>query len=205
MRWPALPAVIAVSLALGGCDNLPFFGKGGAETAVSDTAAAATPAQPRAGQPGQPAQTAQRQPTPPPQPPARDTARRPTRTTPAQPAARTPPTPRRAAARPVRADMPWTPRFTGTIDPGMTVDQVIATWGPPVARSGAGAWTYLYFRNGCEVTCGTFDVVFLQDGQVVDAIVRGQGHTYSGVSSSPPGRPALFTAPGGGIEDVGDG
>ncbi len=93
-------------------------------------------------------------------------------------------------------DEPWTPQFSGTVDPGMTADQVIATWGPPVAQRAAGNWLYLYFRNGCEYTCGTFDVVFLQDGQVVDAIVRAGNHIYSGVSSSPRGRPALFTAPG---------
>jgi hypothetical protein len=78
----------------------------------------------------------------------------------------------------------------------MTAEQVIAQWGPPVAQRAAGAWTYLYFRNGCEVTCGTFDLVFLQDGQVVDAIVRAPGHVYSGISSSPPGREAQFTPPG---------
>lgn len=108
-------------------------------------------------------------------------------------------------ARPVLADEPWTPMFTGTIDPGMTADQVMSTWGPPVAARTAGPWMYLYFRNGCEVTCGTFDVVFLQDGQVVDAIVRGQGHAYSGVSSSPPGRPALFTLPGTTMDQEGAG
>ncbi len=72
----------------------------------------------------------------------------------------------------------------------MTREQVIAVWGEPVVKRSAGAWTYLFFRNGCEVSCGTFDVVFLQDGQVVDAIVRGEGHIYAGVSSSPPGRVA---------------
>lgn len=100
------------------------------------------------------------------------------------------------AAHVARTDMPWTPRDTGTVDPGMSRDQVIATWGPPVAERANGPWTYLYFRNGCEVSCGTFDVVFLDSGQVVDAIVRGQGHHYSGVSSSPPDRKASPTLPG---------
>jgi hypothetical protein len=45
--------------------------------------------------------------------------------------------------------------------------------------------TYLYFRNGCEYSCGTEDVVFLQNGQVVDAVLRWPGHRYSGQSSSP--------------------
>src|SRR3989442_3244245 len=45
--------------------------------------------------------------------------------------------------------------------------------------------TYLYYRNGCEFTCGTEDVVFLQNGKVVDAVLRWPGHRYSGQSSSP--------------------
>jgi hypothetical protein len=32
------------------------------------------------------------------------------------------------------------------------------------------------------------DVVTLENGKVVDAIVRWDGHKYSGESSSPPGR-----------------
>lgn len=107
----------------------------------------------------------------------------------------------RPAIRPVqtgpRMDEPWTPTDTGTVAPGMSREAVVAVWGVPVAERTSGAWTYLYYRNGCEVTCGTFDVVFLQDGQVVDAIVRGPGHTYAGVSSSPPDREAQPTPPGG--------
>jgi hypothetical protein len=85
-------------------------------------------------------------------------------------------------------DEPWTPTDTGTVNPGMTRDQVIAVWGVPVAERTKENWSYLYFRNGCEATCGTFDVVFLENGQVVDAVVRGQGHAYAGNSSSPAGR-----------------
>ena len=70
--------------------------------------------------------------------------------------------------------------------------------GVPVAERTQGNHTYLYFRNGCEVTCGTFDVVFLDDDQVVDAIVRGQGHSYSGVSSSPTARTPQDARPGAG-------
>lgn len=105
--------------------------------------------------------------------------------------------PVQASAPPPRplVDEPWTPVDTGTVVPGMTREQVIATWGIPVAERVSGNRGYLYFRNGCEVTCGTFDVVFLEDGQVVDAIVRGPGHTYAGTSSSPPGRaPAASVA-----------
>jgi hypothetical protein len=98
-------------------------------------------------------------------------------------------------------DEPWTPTHTGTVNPGMTRDQVIETWGPPVTERVLGAWTYLYFRNGCEASCGTFDVVFLENGQVVNAIVRGQGHTYGGTSTSPPGTAPRATPPGGGMEE----
>jgi hypothetical protein len=93
-------------------------------------------------------------------------------------------------------DQPWTPIDTGTVSPGMTRDQVIAVWGVPVAERTLEGRTYLYFRNGCEVSCGTFDVVFLETDQVVDAIVRGQGHNYSGTSSSPPERHGAMTRPG---------
>jgi len=96
-------------------------------------------------------------------------------------------------------DQPWTPTHTGTIDPGMTREQVVAVWGEPLVERTSQSWLYLYYRNGCEVSCGTDDVVMLQDGQVVDAIVRGQGHTYSGISSSPPGRTAEPTPPSGEI------
>ena len=97
-------------------------------------------------------------------------------------------------------DEPWTPMHTGTVNPGMTRDQVMETWGPPVTERALGAWTYLYFRNGCEASCGTFDVVFLENGQVVNAIVRGQGHTYAGTSTSPAGTAVRATTPGGSEE-----
>jgi SmpA / OmlA family len=94
-------------------------------------------------------------------------------------------------------DEPWTPTDTGAVSPGMTRDQVVAVWGAPVTERTLGAWTYLYYRNGCEASCGTFDVVFLDDGQVVNAIVRGRGHTFTGTSTSPPGTTARPTPPGG--------
>lgn len=118
-----------------------------------------------------------------------------------QPATPTPPPAapvRRAPARPL-VDEPWNPTDTGTVTPGMTREEVIAVWGPPVAERVAGSWTYLYFRNGCEASCGTFDLVFLDQGVVVDAITRGPGHTYAGVSSSPMGRAAAPTPPSGGM------
>lgn len=97
------------------------------------------------------------------------------------------PPPRPVASRPL-VDEPWTPIDTGTVSPGMSREDVVAVWGIPVAERQTGSRGYLYFRNGCEVSCGTFDVVFLENGQVVDVIARGPGHHYAGTSSSPAGR-----------------
>jgi hypothetical protein len=121
-------------------------------------------------------------------------------TTMAPPPMETPPSQPARQAPPVQmptTDEPWTPTHTGTVTPGMTRDEVIGVWGPPVTERALGAWTYLYFRNGCEASCGTFDVVFLENGAVVNAIVRGAGHTYSGTSTSPPGQEPRATPPTG--------
>jgi hypothetical protein len=74
------------------------------------------------------------------------------------------------------------------IKPGMTEADVRAAWGEPLTLRKLGEMTYLYYRNDCLRRCGTYDVVFLEGGQVVDAIVRDRGHRYDGVSSSPPDR-----------------
>ena len=128
-----------------------------------------------------------------PEPPAAPVARapQPAPDTATPPPAQPPPPPR------VMADEPWTPVDTGTVAPGMTREQVIALWGVPVAERSQGEWHYLYFRNGCERSCGTFDLVLLQQGAVVDAVVRGPGHNYAGESSSPPGKVPQSTPPGG--------
>jgi len=107
----------------------------------------------------------------------------------------TPPPPRRTASAPVQ-DSPYTSQDTGTIDPGMTERDVYSRWGAPVEVRNLGEFTYIYYPNGCERTCGTADVVILQNGQVVDAIVRWPGHAYSGVSSSPPGKTPSATRGG---------
>ena len=112
-----------------------------------------------------------------------------------------PPAPPAAPAPPQVAvrDEPYASEDTGTIAPGMSQNEVIAMWGVPVSARTIGDMTYLYFRNGCEASCGTMDVVFLQNGAVVDAIVRWPGHNYAGESSSPPppgGRKPWPTRPG---------
>src|SRR5262245_23008841 len=76
------------------------------------------------------------------------------------------------AVRPVLHDEPYNSPDTGTVAPGMSQSDVEGIWGPPSAVRHAGAFTYLHYPNGCERSCGTDDVVILQDNQVVDAIVR---------------------------------
>ena len=105
-----------------------------------------------------------------------------------------PPPPVRTAA--AVQDVPYVSDDTGTVAPGMSEAEVVAMWGAPVARSRTGAMTYLYFPNGCERSCGTMDVVFLENDRVVDAVLRWPGHGYSGQSSSPPGTTPAATPPG---------
>ena len=169
MKWPTLVTATALTVGISGCG---FFGGDEEETTpptAQETAAADTSASLEEA----PALE---------QVPATQQAREP-----------------RVQTTQTATDRPWTPTHTGTVDPGMTRDQVIAVWGEPMVERASEDWVYLYFRNGCEISCGTDDIVLLQDGQVVDAIVRGQGHTYSGVSSSPPGRTAERTMPMGGV------
>jgi hypothetical protein len=99
-----------------------------------------------------------------------------------------PPPPRPSGGGPVTRDVPFISQDTGTIAPGMAERDVYSVWGAPAAVRRAGEYTYLFFNNGCEYTCGTMDVVTLQNGNVVDAIVRWDGHRYAGESSSPQGK-----------------
>jgi len=174
MRWQPITAVLILAPVVGGCDKLATVPLVGRFFTSADSTAPAMPAVDTAAAP--------------------DTA--PSVAPPPAPA----PEPVAAPPRPM-TDEPWNPVDTGTVSPGMSREQVIAVWGVPVAERQQGDWHFLYFRNGCEVTCGTFDVVFLQQGQVVDAVVRGPGHTYQGASSSPTGRqpeptpPTTATAP----------
>lgn len=75
------------------------------------------------------------------------------------------------------------------VDPGMSKAQVVARLGQPRAERASGRFTYLFFTNGCERTCGMSDLVVLQDGAVVDAVFRKPGRRYSGTSSSPAALP----------------
>ncbi len=84
---------------------------------------------------------------------------------------------------------------TTAVRPGMTAAQVRAAWGEPSGTRVHGDYTYLYFANGCQPRCGIQDVVMLERGQVVDAIVRDPHHRYAGVSSSPATRKPEPTPP----------
>lgn len=78
-----------------------------------------------------------------------------------------------------------TPLAAQTVDPGMSRDEVVRLLGKPTGERSTGTRTYLFFRNGCERSCGMHDLVVLEDGKVTDAIFRARGRSYSGASSSP--------------------
>ena len=126
-------------------------------------------------------------PPPPPVRPATDTAAARVSAVERQQAASRPRPPSAPQGRALTRDVPYVSDDTGTINPGMSEREIYELWAAPAAVRRVGHYTYLFFRNGCEYTCGTMDVVTLQDGHVVDAIVRWDGHRYSGESSSPPG------------------
>lgn len=76
---------------------------------------------------------------------------------------------------------------TGSIDPGMSKAEVIERLGKPVGERQSGQYSYLFYRNGCEIKCGMQDLVILQDDMVIDAIFRSPNRTFTGASSSPMG------------------
>lgn len=89
------------------------------------------------------------------------------------------------------------------IDPGMTRAEVVERLGKPLNERKSGDHTYLFYRNGCEKSCGMNDLVVLEDGKVSDAIFRAAGRHYSGNSSSPTGvKPAKSRATEGGDAGV---
>jgi len=73
----------------------------------------------------------------------------------------------------------------GTIDPGMSHDDVVKRLGKPLNERSSGTHTYMFYKNGCEKTCGINDLVVLEDGKVVDAVFRNGVRSYSGTSTSP--------------------
>ena len=87
-----------------------------------------------------------------------------------------------AAAAPLAAQ-----DAAATVDPGMTRAEVVNRLGKPLNERKSGDHTYLYYRNGCEKTCGMNDLVILDGDKVTDAIFRSPSRHYSGNSSSPVG------------------
>jgi hypothetical protein len=73
----------------------------------------------------------------------------------------------------------------GTIDPGMTKQQVLAQLGRPAAVRSYQGTTYLLYANQCGRTCGMQDLVILERDAVVDAVFRSPSRHYTGTSSSP--------------------
>jgi hypothetical protein len=173
MNWRCLTVVAIAGLVSLGCDKIPFLGKKADDAAQAEVVPDTTPT------PAAPVAATPQAPEP----------------QPVEPEPQQAPVRRASATTSQVGEEPWFPTETGTIGPGMTADEVIGIWGAPVTERTAGNWTFLYFRNGCERACGTFDIVMLEGGQVVDAIVRGVGHTYAGLSSAPPSRVAEFTPP----------
>src|SRR5260370_40811776 len=128
-------------------------------------------------------------PAPPPVRPATDTAAaRVSAVERQQAASQSPRPPAAPQGHALTRDVPYVSDDTGTINPGMSEREIYELWAAPAAVRRVGQYTYLFFRNGCEYTCGTMDVVTLQSGKVVDVIARWDGHRYSGEASSPPRR-----------------
>jgi hypothetical protein len=73
----------------------------------------------------------------------------------------------------------------GTIDPGMTKQQVIERLGRPATVRSYQGTTYLLYSNSCGRSCGMQDLVVLDHDAVVDAIFRSPNRHYTGMSSSP--------------------
>lgn len=71
------------------------------------------------------------------------------------------------------------------IEPGMNKATVVAKLGKPAVERTDGEAIYLFYKNGCERTCGMQDVVVFDQGVVVDAVFRSAKRSYSGKSSSP--------------------
>jgi hypothetical protein len=91
------------------------------------------------------------------------------------------------AASVVQAQVP-------SIDPGMSRTEVIDRLGRPLNERMAGGYTYLFYRNGCERSCGMNDLVILENGKVVDAIFRSAERSYTGTSTSPNDAQAVRSA-----------
>jgi hypothetical protein len=78
-----------------------------------------------------------------------------------------------------------------SIAPGMSETDVRRVFGEPTVRREVAGRTYLFYANGCPVRCGSDDVVFLEGGRVVTAVLRTPGRHFAGpavVGSAPQGQ-----------------
>jgi hypothetical protein len=71
-----------------------------------------------------------------------------------------------------------------SIAAGMTPAQVRSAFGAPATTRTAGDWTYWYYQNGCPRRCGSDDVVFFRQDQVVAAVLRTGARRISGPSAN---------------------
>lgn len=95
------------------------------------------------------------------------------------------------AGRPRAAPPPAAPPRVPTITAGMSEEEVLAEFGAPAVRRTVGRWTYLFYANGCPVRCGSDDVVTLEAGRVVAAVLRTRMRRLveAGGAGAPPGTP----------------
>jgi hypothetical protein len=80
------------------------------------------------------------------------------------------------------------------ISAGMNPAQVRDVFGAPARTRGEGEWSYWFYSNGCPNRCGSDDVVFFRNDQVVAAVLRTRARRIS----APPAADALQQAGGGG-------
>ena len=73
----------------------------------------------------------------------------------------------------------------GTISPGMSAEEVRTVFGSPLLTRQADGWTYLFYRNRCLPRCGSDDVVFLRNGEVVAAVLRAPERRFAGPAAAP--------------------
>jgi hypothetical protein len=89
----------------------------------------------------------------------------------ANPASEPRPVPTKERERPA-LPRPAIPPPVPTITVGMSEEDVLAKFGAPATTRTVGRWTYLFYTNGCAVRCGSDDVVTLEAGRVVTAVLR---------------------------------
>ncbi|HEX6751694.1 MAG TPA: hypothetical protein VF092_30655 [Longimicrobium sp.] len=70
------------------------------------------------------------------------------------------------------------------IAPGMNAQQVRGIFGAPARTRDAGEWSYWFYSNGCPNRCGSDDVVFFRNGQVVTAVLRSRARAISGPAAA---------------------